>query len=360
MKKVCLLLILFFVLNITLTGCNQEPWIDMVDTLMRGDYERANKQYLRIEKNYVNALKTSDYVYQYIENIVTSYKKDQTTFATAEKKLNLFSLLNMPLYNLEKAKTEINRIQSSRESFEQGRELYLEESYYDAYLKFKQVETDDDKYYEKSLDYLLSVEYVMIYSEDYSDATDVILDIDINEHTLSKLSEYSVELLVRLLYYENDIDRAQKINDELIQTIILMDESVRESLKDWADKLKSLYSKPEHSAVCISFLSDNIEDTFYKLEKTDELLEDKKTDYAFIILKSINIRQDTIGYIAPRMTEILSQYISLNKADFAQVVVDTIFAKMDDDQMVNSLVSYIKNHIEKEEYLNKIDMSIGQ
>jgi hypothetical protein len=125
MKKVCLLIICLFILSFILTGCDNRPWINMVDTLMQGDYRKANKQYEKIEKNYVHAMNTSEYVYQYIENIVTSFKQDKTSYKTAEKKLNLFSLLEMPLYNLENAKNEVERIQASRTAYNQARELYL-------------------------------------------------------------------------------------------------------------------------------------------------------------------------------------------------------------------------------------------
>ena len=112
--------------------------------------------------------------------------------------------------------------------------------------------------------------------------------------------------------------------------------------------------------MCISFLSDDMEDMFYKLEQTDLRLETQKTDYAFIILKSIPVRQDTIGYIAPRMTEILYQYISQGKPDYAQSVVDIIFSEIDDDRMVKSLVTYIQDNIKNKEYLKKIDMTVGR
>ncbi len=347
-------------LSIILAGCNQEPWVDMVDTLMRGDFERANRMYERIEKNYVQVMNTSEYVYQYIENIVLSFKENKTTYETANKKLNLFSLLEMPLYNLVNAKNEIERIQASRTAFDDGRTLYLAESYYDAYQKFNLVEKDDSKNFDKAQDYLLSIVYVMLYSEKYEQASDVILSVDINTNTLAKLSEYSVELIVRLLYYKDDIDRAQDINNKLIRIIIQMNPGIKDSIKDWAGKLGSVYSRPEYAAVCISFLSDDIEDMFYKLEQTDIRIEAKKTDYAFIILKSISLRQDTIAYIAPRMTELISQYISNNKPDYAQNVVDIIFSNIDDDQMVKSLVTYIQNNIENKEYLQKIDMTVGQ
>ena len=136
MKKVCLLIICLFILSFILTGCDNRPWINMVDTLMQGDYRKANKQYEKIEKNYVHAMNTSEYVYQYIENIVTSFKQDKTSYKTAEKKLNLFSLLEMPLYNLENAKNEVERIQASRTAYNQARELYLALFYYDAHNKF--------------------------------------------------------------------------------------------------------------------------------------------------------------------------------------------------------------------------------
>jgi hypothetical protein len=332
----------------------------MVDTLMSGDFERANKKYERIEKNYIQVMNTSDYVYQYIENIILSFKQDKTAYETATKKLNLFSLLDMPLYNLEYARNEIERIQESRMAFEEARSLYLAESYYDAYQKFILVERDDSKNYDTTQEYLLSIVYVLLYSDKYEQASDVILSVDINTDTLAKLSEYSVELVVRLLYYKDDIDRAQNISNELIKIIIQMDPQIKDAIKEWAGKLASVYSRPEYAAVCISFLSDDIEDIFYKLEQTDVRIEAKKTDYAFIILKSIALRQDTIAYIAPRMTEILSQYISQNKPDYAQTVVDTIFAGIDDDQMVKSLVTYIQNNIENKEYLKKIDMTVGQ
>jgi hypothetical protein len=103
-----------------------------------------------------------------------------------------------------------------------------------------------------------------------------------------------------------------------------------------------------------------MEDMFYKLEQTDLRLETQKTDYAFIILKSIPVRQDTIGYIAPRMTEILYQYISQGKPDYAQSVVDTVFSEIDDDRMVKSLVTYIQDNIKNKEYLKKIDMTVGR
>ncbi|OQB52337.1 MAG: hypothetical protein BWX97_01458 [Firmicutes bacterium ADurb.Bin146] len=360
MKKVCLLIACLLMLSTLLSGCSQEPWVDMVDTLMQGDFKRANKQYERIEKNYVQLMNTSEYVYQYIENIVTSFKQDKATYETANKKLNLFSLLEMPLYNLETAKSEIDRIQASRAAFEEGRAMYLSESYYDAHFKFNLVETDDSKNYDKAQEYLLSIVYVLLYSEEYEKAADVILSVDINSSTLPKLSEYSIELAVRLLYYLDDIDRAHDINNELIKIIIQMDPGIKDSIKEWAGKLISVYSRPEYSAVCISFLSDDIEDMFYKLEQMDTRIEAKKTDYAFIILKSIAIRQDTIGYIAPRMTEILSQYISQGKPDYAQSVVDTIFSGMDNEQMVGSLVTYIQNNIENKEYLKKIDMTVGR
>lgn len=360
MKKVCLFLVIVLILSFFLTGCNQEPWTDMVETLMRGDYEKANKQYEKIDKNYIHLIKTSEYVYQYIENIVTSFKGDFTSYQTAEKKLNLFSLLDMPLYNLEAAKQEVERIQASRTSFEEGKKLYGEESYYLAFELFKQVQEDDTKYFNKAQEYLLSTVYVLLYTDRYDEAKDVIMAVDINPNTLAKLSEYSVELVVRLLYYKEDLVSAQKLNDELIQTIILMDESVRESLKSWATKLKSVYSKPEYSAVCISFLSNNIEDIFFKLEQIDILIEDKKTDYAFTILQSIDLRQDTMGYIAPRMTKIVSQYISQNKVTYAQSVVDQVFSEIDNVEMVKSLVTYIQKNIEKVEYLDKIDMTVGK
>lgn len=360
MKKVCLLIACILLLSITLTGCNQEPWIDMVDTLMLGDYKKANRQYERIQKNYVQMMNTSDYVYQYIENVVTTFKQDKSSYETAEKKLNLFSLLEMPLYNLDTAKKEIERIQSSRVAFDEGKTLYSAESYYESHYKFDLVEKDDFKNYDKAQEYLLSIVYVLLYSEEYEHAADVILSVDINSNTLPKLAEYSVELVVRLLYYLDDIDRAHQVNDELIKIIIQMDPGIKDSIKEWADKLKSVYSSPEYAAVCISFLSDDIEDMFYKLEHTDLWIEAKKTDYAFIILRSIVIRQDTITYIAPRMTEILSQYISQNKPDYAQSVVDTVFSGIDNDQMVKSLVTYIQNNIDNKEYLKKIDMTVGQ
>lgn len=356
MKKTCLLLVFTILLSLSLTGCSQEPWKDMVDTLMLGDFEKANKQYERIEKNHIQSIKTSEYVYQYIENIVISFKQDFTAFQTIEKKLNLFSLLDMPLYNLETAKEQVERIQASRTAFETGKTLYGEEKYYLAYEQFKQVETDDAKYYDKAQDYLLSIVYVLLYTDKdkYDQAKDVLLAVDVNSKTLERISDYSVELVVRLLYYKDDINNAQKLNDELIQTIILLDESVRESLKSWAEKLIRVYSKPEYSAVCISFLSNNMEDLFYKLEQTDIFIESKNVEYAFIILNSIIIRQETISYIVPRMTEILSQYIEQDKLTYAQQVVDTMFSDVISEEMVKSMVTYIKNNIEKKEYLDKI------
>lgn len=360
MKKVCLLIICLFILSFILTGCDNQPWINMVDTLMQGDYIKANKQYEKIEKNYVYAMNTSEYVYQYIENIVASFKQDKTSYETAEKKLNLFSLLEMPLYNLEDAKSEVERIQASRTAYNQARELYLAELYYDAHNKFKLVEIDDSRNYDKAQEYLLSIVYVLLYREEYYKAADVILSVDINSNTVPKLAEYSVDLAIRLLYYKDDMDRAYELNDKLIKLLIRMEPGVKDAIKEWSRKLESIYSRPEYAAVCISFLSDDMEDMFYKLEQTDLRLETQKTDYAFIILKSIPVRQDTIGYIAPRMTEILYQYISQGKPDYAQSVVDIIFSEIDDDRMVKSLVTYIQDNIKNKEYLNKIDMTVGK
>ncbi|MFA7673696.1 MAG: hypothetical protein WCY62_07570 [Clostridia bacterium] len=360
MKKSFIIILILVILLSSMTSCTTEPWVDMVDVLMSGDYESANRKLERIEKNYAYKIDTADYVYEYIENIVSAYENGNTSYETAIKKLHLFDLLDTVLYNLEEGITRVEAIQVSREAFEDGKTLYDQADYYNAYKKFKLVISDDTKCFDEAQEYLLGIVYTFLYKEEYDKAMEAILCVDINGDTIEKISEYAIDLVVRILYYENDTLKADELNRELIQVIIYQHETTRESLKEWSDKFKVVYLKPAYAAVCISYLTDDWNDMVYKLDEADVYIENNKPDPAYTILRSIKISKENIGYFAPRMTKLLSLYIGSGESLVAQEVVNTIFAGMVDDEMVASLVTYIKANMDNQEYLSKIDMTVGR
>ncbi len=358
MRKVIAILLVLISITFIFTACVSNPWEPMVENLMRGETDRANRQYKRIEKNSVQLIKTADYVYEYIENLYLLYEKEQASYESVSRRIGLFKEFDMKLYNLAQVEEKIEILHQSRLSFEEGKELFKNEKFLEAIEKFKKVIKEDTKTYDLAQEYLLSITHYYLYTEDYNQAANAILNVEINEKTLEKLSEYTVELIVRLLYYKDDIDKVMTLHEKLLEKLVLLNSNVGEALKIWAEEFKTKYSRPQYSAICVSFLSKDVADTFYKLDQVDSWLKAKSADNALIILKSIEAGGETIGYIAPRLTDIVTLYLTQNKQDLAQEAVDAIFGNIDEKDIAASLVVYVEKHIENEEYLNQIDLTI--